>query len=80
MLITNMTRTVCAVRTINATGKEGDIPIGLTRKGITEGVVCEHDKHLSKMKEWTSTYRMLHTACEHHVSIFIDCTQPLQYS
>lgn len=64
MLITNMTCTLCVVRAINAIGKEGDIPVGWTRKGVTEGVGCEHDKHLSKMKEWTSSYRTLTPACQ----------------
>lgn len=52
------------VRAINAIGKEGDIPVGLTRKGITQEAACEHDEHLSKMKEWTSISRMLNTACQ----------------
>lgn len=64
MLIANTTGIICVVRTINAIGKEGDIPVGLTRKGITEGVACEHDKLLCKMKEWTTIYRMLNTACQ----------------
>jgi hypothetical protein len=37
---------------------------GSTRKGLTEGVACEHDEHLSKIKEWTIIYKMLNTLCQ----------------
>ena len=56
-----MVCTICVVKAINTLGKDGNIPLGLTRKRLTEGVACEHDEHLSKRKEWTSSYSMLGT-------------------
>lgn len=56
-----MVCTICVVKAINTLGKDGNIPLGLTRKRLTEGVACEHDEHLSKRKEWTSIYSMLGT-------------------
>lgn len=64
ILITTMTCTSYAVRAINAIGKEADIPAGLTRKGMTEGAACKQDEHLIKMKEQTSSHRMLNITCQ----------------